>query len=199
MEKGQVIISIGREYGSGGHYIATKLAEKFSLPLYDSNLMSDLASEKNLHLHKLKKYDEVPKKRLFSRTVNGYSNSPEENVANLQIDYLRTKAAEGNSFVVVGRCSEEILAEYDGLIKIFILADMQHKIDLVKNIERISAKNAENLIHQMDKKRKTYHNYYCKGKWGDSRNYDLCLNSTTLGLDDSVEFIADYVRRRMNK
>ncbi len=196
MEKKQLIISVGREYGSGGHYIANKLAEIFSLPVYDSNLMSDLASENNLYLHKLSKYDEVPKKHLLSRTVCGYSNSPEENVANLQFNFLRKKASEGKSFVVVGRCSEDVLSEFKGLITIFVLADMKDKINVVRKNENVSASVAEVLIKQMDKNRKTYHNYYCKGKWGDSRNYDLSINSSKLGLDATAEFIADYIRKR---
>lgn len=197
MDKKQIIISIGREYGSGGHFIATKLAEIFDWPLYDSNLLSDIAAEKNLYLHKLSKYDEVPKKHLMSRTVCGYNNSPEENVANLQFNYLRKRAEEGKSFIVVGRCAEEVLKGYEGLITFFVLADMPDKIEVVKKLDHVSTSEAKTLIKQMDKNRKLYHNYYCSGKWGDSRNYDLCINSSKLGFDGTTEFLAEYIRKRM--
>ena len=119
----QVIISIGREFGSGGHEIAQNLADRFGLPLYDYNLLREIASEKNVSAANLEQYDEVPKKG-FSKTVRGFNNSPQLNIAYMQFDFLKKKAAEGESFVVVGRCSEEVLKEYEGLITIFILGDM---------------------------------------------------------------------------
>ncbi len=105
----QLIISVGREFGSGGHVIAEELARRFGLVLYDNNLLEQIAEEKEIPHDGLKKYDEKPKSRLFSRTVRGYSNSVQENLANMQFDYLKKKAADGESFVVVGRCSETIL------------------------------------------------------------------------------------------
>lgn len=101
----QLIISVGREFGSGGHVIAEELARRFGLVLYDNNLLEQIAEEKEIPHDGLKKYDEKPKSRLFSRTVRGYSNSVQENLANMQFDYLKKKAADGESFVVVGRCS----------------------------------------------------------------------------------------------
>ena len=108
----QVIISIGREFGSGGHEIAQHLADRFSLPLYDYNLLREIAQEKNVSASNLEQYDEVPKKG-FSKTVRGFNNSPQLNIAYMQFDFLKKKAAEGESFVVVGRCSEEVLKEYE--------------------------------------------------------------------------------------
>ena len=103
----QLIISVGREFGSGGHEIAEMLAKKFDLKLYDKNLLQNIAQEKEVDAQNIEKYDEVPRNMLFSRTVKGYSNSMEENVAQMQFDYLKRKAKEGESFVVVGRCSED--------------------------------------------------------------------------------------------
>ncbi len=193
----QVIISVGREYGSGGHVIAEALAERFNLQLYDVNLLREIALEKNLDASTLEKYDEIPKKRFISRNVRGYSNSPEENIANMQFEFLQKKASEGKSFVVVGRCSEAILKEYDGLITIFVLADKQAKLDRITSIRGMSAQEAEATMNRHDKKRKEYHNYYCTGKWGDSRNYDISVNSSKLGIDKTIDLLEGYIKERM--
>lgn len=197
MEKKQVIIAIGREYGSGGHAIAEKLAERFELPFYDHNLLDEIANEKNIDVNNLQKYDEVPRNRLFSRTVKGYSNSPEEVIANMQFDFLRQKAEAGDSFVVVGRCAETILKDYKGLISIFILGDMDKKKARVAEIYNMSETAAESKIMRHDKKRKSYHNYYCEGKWGDSRNYDLTINSSKMGIEGTKDILEEYIKGRM--
>lgn len=90
-EKQQVIITIGREYGSGGHLIADMLGEKYGLPVYDSTIIEVIAKEKNLNLEKLKEYDEKPRNRLFTRSIDGYSNSPEDVIAYMEFDFLREK------------------------------------------------------------------------------------------------------------
>ena len=92
----RLILSISREFGSGGHVIAEALARRFELDLYDNNLLEHIAEEKNVGGDTLKKYDERPKNRLFSRTVRGYSNSIQENVANMQFDFLKKLAEEQN-------------------------------------------------------------------------------------------------------
>ncbi len=192
----QIIISIGREYGSGGHVIAEQLAERFNLAMYDVNILREIAVENNLDTALLEKYDEVPKKRFISRNVRGYSNSPEENIANIQFEYLRKKAKKGESFIVVGRCSEAILKEYKGLITIFILADRDVKINRVSSIRHMTEAEAEATMNRHDKKRKEYHNYYCTGKWGDSRNYDISINSSKLGIDKTVDYLENYIKER---
>ena len=117
----QVIIALGREFGSGGHEIARILAQRFSLPLLEENMLRHIAEERGLDPDKLQRYDEDPKNRLMYRTVNGFSNAPGDVIAQMQFQYLRDRAAAGDSFVVVGRCAEEILKEYPGLISIFVL------------------------------------------------------------------------------
>ena len=121
------------------------------------------------------------------------------NIAYLQFDYLKKKAAEGISFVVVGRCSEEALKEYPGLIRIFILGDMEKKVERICKLYHLSPKAAEELIVEQDKKRKRYHNYFCEGKWGDSRNYDISINSSVLGIDATVALLIDFINKKMNK
>lgn len=195
MEK-QLIISVGREFGSGGHVIAEALAKRFGIPLYDQNLLANIAKERNLDAGELDRYDETPKNRLFYRKVKGYSNSPEENVANLQFAHLQKLAKEGESFVIVGRCAETKLKEFPALVSIFVLGDMEAKVERVMKKYELSRGDAEQLIKKMDWKRKSYHNYYCGGKWGDSRNYDLSINSSTLGIEETVNIIDTFVKAK---
>lgn len=195
----QLIISIGREFGSGGHEIAAELAKRFSLPLYDYNLISKIADEKEIEPANFEKYDEVPKKIALSKTVRGYSSSPEEITANIQFDYLKDKAAQGESFVVVGRCSEEILKEYEGLITFFIHADLHVRVKRIADYEKISERKAEFLTRKRDKARKTYHNYYCSHKWGDYRFYDLSINSSRLGIPKTTDLLEHYIRQKIGQ
>lgn len=194
----QLIISVSREYGSGGHIIAAKLAEEFHLPLYDYNLLSKIASERNLDHGRLKKYDESPKNKLFSRNVRGYSNSPEEIIANLQFDFLREEAESGKSFVVLGRCAEAVLQDYSCMIPIFILADDEYKIERTMHSKNISREEAELLVIRHNKKRRDYHNYHCTVKWGDSRHYDISINSGKLGLDKTTDLLTDYIKTKLD-
>ena len=193
----QLIISVGREFGSGGHVIAEELARRFELPLYDNNLLEHIAEEKEISHESLKKYDERPKNRLFSRTVRGYSNSMQENLANMQFDYLKKKAAAGESFVIVGRCSETILKGFDGLVTIFVLGDPDVKAERIRKVYGVSEEEARRMMKREDWNRKSYHNYYCKGKWGDSRNYDFSINSSRLGIEKTVDMLENCIRARM--
>lgn len=197
MKEKQVIISIGREFGSAGHEIAEALAKKYQLKLYDYHLLREIAEEKNVHVAELEPYDEIPKKGFGYRTVKGYSNSPQENIAYMQFNHLKKRAAEGESFVVVGRCAEEALKGYEGLITIFILGNMDKKIERIMRLHNVNEKKAKEMIIEQDKKRKAYHNYFCEGKWGDSRNYDFSINSSKLGVEVTIEILEDYINRRI--
>lgn len=198
MEK-QVIISIGREYGSGGHEIARKLAERLGVHFYDRNILDNIAAEKNVDASKLVKYDEAPKTMFISKTVRGFSNSPEENIAQMQFDYIKEKALSGESFVVVGRCSDYILRDREDLISIFITGDYESKLERVMEKRNFSAKDAAVAINKHDKNRKAYHNHYCTTKWGDSRNYDMCVNSNILGIDGTIDLLEIFVKGKISK
>ena len=194
----QLIISIGREFGSGGHEIATQLAERFGLTLYDANLLEAVAAERKIHNGELEKYDEQPKKRLFSRRVGEYSSSMEEHIAQMQFDYLRKMADSGKSFVIVGRCAETVLRGYPALISIFVLGDDDQKIARVKRVYKLeSDEEARRMMERENRVRKYYHNSYCKIKWGDSRNYDLSINSSRMGIDRTVDMLETYIKERM--
>ncbi len=195
MEK-QLIISVGREYGSGGHEIAEKLAMHYSIQLLDHNLLDEIAAKKNVKMDHLKDLDEKHKNPLSSRTVRGYSSSPEENMLYLQFDYLRDKADAGESFVIVGRCSETILKQYDSLVSIFILADRNKRIERIMRLYHLTESQAIKKIREKDTNRRRYHNSFCVGKWGDCKNYDLSLNSSKLGIDGSVKLLTEYIDKR---
>lgn len=195
----QIIIAIGREFGSGGHVIGEELARRFSLPFYDNNLLSQIAKDNNMDHELLKQYDERPRNRLFTRTVAGFGSSPEEKVALLQFDYLLKMAREGKSFVVVGRCAESKLSKFPGLVSVFVLGDYEAKLKRVMEIHNISEEEAKEEIKRGDWKRKSYHNYYCKGKWGDSRNYDLTINSSRLGIENTINLLEQYVKERIKE
>lgn len=195
----QIIISIGREFGSAGHEIAQKLAEKYHLPIYDHNLLKEMAAKRELGdkaLAELEEYDEMKKNKLLSRTVRGFNNSPAQNVAYMEFDFLEKKAQSGESFVVVGRCSETILKRYSGLISIFVMGDMDKKLKRIMDMYQLSESKAQAFINDKDKRRRDYHNSYCKIKWGDSRNYDLTINSSRLGMEESVKILSEYIDAR---
>ena len=198
MEK-QLIISVGREFGSGGHLIAEKLSERFGIKLYDNNLLLEVAEKHGGCAESIKKYDETPKSRILSRTVRGYNNSPEDIVSQLQFDFIRELAEKGESFVIVGRCAETVLKGHPALVSIFVLGDYDKKLERVIQKYSLSEKEAKSLMKTTDKKRKSYHNYNCDLHWGDSRLYEVSINSSRLGIDGTVEILEDYINRRIGK
>ncbi len=195
----QIIISVGREFGSGGRVIAEELAKRFELPIYDRHLITEIAQRMGMTIDSVEKYNETPKNVFLSRRVKGYSNSIEDNISEMQFDFLEDKARSGESFVVIGRCSETKLKKYPGLISFFILGDMDKKIERVKEVYELSEEDAKRFILKKDKKRKRYHNYHCQGKWGDSRLYDFSINSSKLGIDKTVDIIEEYIKARIEE
>ena len=195
----QLIVAISRECGSGGHTIAELIARHYNIPLLDRNLLTEMCNEKNINVTNFEKFDEAPRNKLLSRTVKGFSNSPEEIIAEMQFDFLKKKAEQGESFVVVGRCAETVLKGNPALISIFVLGDMENKITRICKLHSINRSEAETFIRRIDKKRKYYHNTYSDVKWGDSRNYDLCINSCRLGLDMTFSALLDYIDKRLGK
>ncbi len=194
----QVIISIGREFGSGGHVIAEALAKKFNIPLYDHNLLEHIAEELDIDHEEIKKFDEKRKCKLFNRTLKGYSTSMEDHIVRMQFKFLQDKGDKGESFVVVGRCAEHHLSHNKNLITIFILGNKENKIARVKEVYGLETlEEAATMAKKKDWARKNYHNQYCKGKWGDSRNYHLSINSSQLGIEKTIEFLEGYINERI--
>ncbi|MDE6788995.1 MAG: cytidylate kinase-like family protein [Ruminococcus sp.] len=195
----QIIISVGREFGSGGRVIAEELAKRFELPIYDRHLITEIANKTGMTHAEIEALDEAPKSRLTSRRVRGFSNSIEDNIAEMQFDFIRKKAESGESFIVVGRCAESKLRDFDCLVSLFIIGDMDAKIRRVMEVYEMNKSEAEDFISKKDKKRKRYHNYHVGLHWGDSRLYDLTVNSSRLGIDRTIDFLEDYIKARMDK
>ena len=199
MEK-QLIISIGREFGSGGHIIAEALAKRFDIPLYDHNLLEHIAEEKNFNHEELRRFEEKPKIKFFNKRVKGHTTSFVEHILKMQFEFLQKKGDAGESFVVVGRCSEAMLSHNPNLVSIFILGDIPCKIQRVKEVYGLKTDaEADKIRIKKDQERKAYHNSHCKGKWGDSRNYHISINSSKLGIDGTVDLLEKYIRERMAK
>lgn len=188
----QLIISIGRESGSGGLEIAQTLAKRFDLPLYNKSILQNAAEAKGLNAKELEQYDERPRSLLFYRSVKGFSNAPEDGVAQMQFDLLRRHAAAGESFVVLGRCAEEVLADYECLVSIFVEADLDFRIRRTP----LPGNEALEFIHKQDRKRRIYHDQHCKGDWGDAKCYDLVINSARLDIPGTVDILEQYIRSR---
>ena len=198
MEK-QLIISIGREVGSGGHEIAEILAKHYNIPLLDKNILEGIAEKKNVDAADLKEIDKKFVFPLINRNVRGFSSSIQENVYLLQFEYLQEKAKAGESFVIVGRCGEDVLKEYDSLVSVFVLGDKEVKKERIMQKYNKNEFMAERLMREKDTERKRYHNSFCEGKWGDSRNYDISVNSSVLGIEETAELLIDFIDKKHNK
>ena len=195
----QVIISVGREYGSGGHYVAHKIANDLGIAYYDRSILDELAKEHNVSPEFLEKYDETKGNPLLSRRVKGLSNSIDEILVEMQFDLLRKKAASGESFVIVGRCAEELFRREERLVSIFVVADMEDRVKNVAEQHKISPTEARAKIYRHDQGRKKYHNRYSSVKWGDSRGYDVCINSSRLGIEGTAKALEAYIAARLEQ
>ena len=145
----------------------------------------------------LEKFEEKPRNLILSRRVGAYSNSMEEIVADMQFEYLREKAESGESFVAVGRCAETVLRDYPGLVSIFVTGDKEAKLASVKEHFGLDDAEAKAKMKRHDMKRKMYHNRHSDFKWGDSRHYDICINSSKLGKEKTAEMLEEYIKQRM--
>lgn len=196
MEK-QVIIAIGRLYGSDGKDIGRAIAEALNIPFYDRNIIEHLADEMQVDPESLKKYEEKRRSFFFSRTVKGHSNAPEDHVANHQFDYIRRLADSKKSFVIVGRCAESVLRGNKNLITIFVTGDRDARIKRVMEKFSLSKAKATEKMDRHDRTRKAYHNYYSNTRWGDPEYYDICINSSKLGIEKSAKALLRYINDRI--
>ena len=197
MNRENLIITIGREFGSGGHIIGERLAEYYDIPLYDRDLLKMVSEENDIDYEEIEEYEEKPVNVFLSRTVHGFSSSLQDAIAHLEFDFIQEHADLGESFVVVGRCAEEALKDYDNAIKIFVLGDYDAKVRQIMWQFSLSKEDAEDLIRDTDKKRKSYHNHFCETKWGDSRNYDISINSSRFGIEGTADFLKTYIDLRL--
>lgn len=191
----QIIIAVGREFGSGGHIVAERLAQRYNIPLYSKELLEEVAKEGEYSKEILERFDEKPMNITFIPVpLGGTTVSLEQSVAISQFNFLQKKAnEEKESFVVVGRCADEILADNPNMVSVFILGNKDSKMKRVMEREGVDEKTALAKMKKSDKIRKTYHNFYCESKWGDSRGYDICINTSKIDVDTAVEMIAQYI------
>lgn len=193
----QVIIAVSREFGSAGHEIAEQIAKDRGMTFYDRGMLDEIASEMNVKVEVLEQYDEKPRNFMMTRKIGKYSNSMEEIITEMQFDYIKKKAEEGESFVIVGRCSETVLQEFDGMISIFVCGDEEHKLERVMKRYDLGKSDALSKMKRHDFKRKKYHNRHSDHRWGDSRFYDICINSSQLCVDATVRVLENYIEERL--
>jgi cytidylate kinase len=197
------VITISRQFGSGGRLIGKKLAEKLGVPFYDKELIELAVEESGFSKEIFEKVDErASSSLLYSLSVSpgvmqgvtGMADLPlNDKVFLVQTKIIKEVASKGGC-VIVGRCADYILKEFNNVVNVFIRSDMESRIERATNVYKINMTNAQKEIQRNDKKRANYYSFYAHSKWGVVDNYDLCLNSGKVGIDESVEVIADYVR-----
>ena len=204
MEK--YIITIGRQFGSGGRAIGEKLAKKLGISFYDKELISLAAKESGISPEVFENVDEkAANSLLYSLSMGLYSfGSGFSAMGNLPVNdklyILQHKIikdiAEKESCVIVGRCADYILKENENCVKIFFYADMDfRKREAVKK-HGIDEARAEHIISKTDKSRANYYSFYSGQKWGMAENYDLCIDSSKLDEDKIVDLLEEYIRIR---
>ena len=192
--KEQIIVAIGREHGSGGHYIAELVSKALGIKLYDKKTIEAAIVDQGYSQELISQKDERPVNFFASRRIGKFSNSIEVNVAERTFQMLRAKAAQGESFVVLGRCGEQVLKDNPNCISIFICGNPQFKLSRIMEKLGLDAEAAIEEIKTVDRSRKNYHNYYCDTKWGDARGYDMTVKSDVLGCEKTAEMLTGYIR-----
>lgn len=192
----QLIVAINRAYGSGGHEIGKILADRLGIGFLDREMLDEVAAENGLDAKELRPFDEKPRNPFLSRSVMGYSNSPEEAVAKFQFDMLLKKAEAGESFVVIGRCADQVLKDYPGLVKVFVTGRMDARIRRIMRIRNMDRPRARAAIRRHDRTRRHFHDAYAARKWNDMSAYDLVLSSSPLGTGKAAEVLESYLKIR---
>ena len=196
----RTIITIGRQYGSGGHEIGKKLSEKLGIPFYDKELLGLAAEQSGIARDIMENYDEVPTNSLlYSLSMGTYGmggGGPFQLPLNHQVFLAQFEAiqklAEKGGCVIVGRCADYVLHRYEHLVSVFIHAELQKRVERVCALYDLSEKEANDRILKVDKKRAAYHNFYATKKWGSCDSYHLTLDSGVLGIDNTVEMIGAF-------
>lgn len=202
----KIIINVGRQLGSGGRVIARKLADDFGCGFYDRELLNLAARESGFCEKFFEQNDEHRGffKSLFHTHVphvsdcNFYNNKlSQESLFKFQSDAIR-RAAEEGSCVFVGRCADYVLRDRNDMVNIFITANTDDRIRQVCSREGCSEEEAQKIIQRGDKERASYYNYYTGKIWGHGASYDLCVNSSLLGLDRTEEYIKQFIIQRFD-
>ena len=200
----RIIINVGRQLGSGGHDIGRMLALDFNATYYDRELLNLAAKESGFSEKIFEQNDErkgffrgllsMGSPHVSSGSVYKSSFS-QESLFQFQSDAIK-KAAEKGSCVFVGRCADYILRDYKNVVNIFITASMKFRMEQVMNRQNVSSDEARRIIEQGESRRAQYYNYYTGKKWGVAESYDLCIDSSVLGLLETEKLIAAFIRKR---
>ena len=209
---GKLIVAIGREYGSGGREIGEKLANRLGIKFFDKELLTLVAKEGGYCEEIQQKNDEQPTNSFLYSLVmdtyasNGYAASNHftelplnHKVFLAQFDVIKN-LAQRESCVIVGRCADYALADNPDCFSVFIHSRMDFRVKRVReyNPEKVFKDDNKvmDFINKIDRKRANYYNYYSNKKWADARSYDLCVDSSILGIDKTVDFITEYAKMR---
>ena len=203
-----VVITIARQYGSGGREIGEKVAAKLGIPLYDKLLITEAASRGKLDETVSKQADESSANSLLytlamgsnmlGTTMHfGYKMPLNDKLFILQSEIIKEHARE-NSGVFIGRCADYVLRDEEKLFRIFIYGDLDHRQARVRERHpELKSSHIIDVINKTDKRRASYYNFYTGNKWGKFDNYDMAINSSTLGIDGTAELICSCVKELM--
>ena len=197
------IITIGRQFGSAGHEIGEKVAESFGIKFYDKAILTRAAKDSGFCEEMIQNHDERPTNSFLYNLVMdtysfGYNTSTfvdmpiSHKVFLAQFDTVKKIADEGPC-VIVGRCADYALSDYDNVLKLFIYGNNDDRCKRLMSRHGLEEKEALDLMNKTDKKRASYYNYYSSKKWGHAESYDLCINSSLLGIEKTVNLIVQAV------
>ena len=200
------VITIGRQLGSGGKEIAEKLSERLQIPVYDKKLLKFAAKESGLDTTVFESADERESDSLFgsvfsihgslSNVFSGTGSCMEsDSLFKIQSEVIRQIAQKENC-IIIGRCAEYVLRDHPGITSIYITADKADRIARIAGKEAVSNEKAKELMEKGDKKRRSYHDYYATTRWGEAQSYDLCINSSRLGIEGTVDFLYNFIKSR---
>lgn len=201
MSEKKTIISIGRQFGSGGKEVALRIGEKLGIPVYDNELISHAAEESGFSKDLFVKSDE--KRSLFSVssffTSGRYGTIVDQYVSDhelfrIQSEVIRDIASKGSA-IFIGRCSDYILRELPKL-DVFITAPLEERVKRVCSRAKLSEEQAKSLIAKKDKTRETYYNYFTFKNWGVAGNYNLCIDSSILGIEGTADIVIEMAKKR---
>ncbi len=206
MEKNNVVITIARQYGSGGKTIGEMLSKDLGIHYYNKELMKLASEDSGINEALFVKADETVKNTslfgIAKRVYQGELIPPEnddfisnDNLFNYQAKIIKELAKE-ESCIIIGRCADYVLKDYDNVLSVFIHAPKDFCLEQAALKHSMSKKDLEKFIAKTDKRRADYYKYYTGREWTDARNYDLCLNSSKLGFERCVEEIKAYIKVR---
>ena len=198
----KTIITIGRQFGSGGKEVGIRVAKELNIPFYDKELLQEAAKKSGLCQKIFENFDERTKSLLYAIAMDAYpfsftgtSGDLEQQVHLAIFKTIRNIAEEGPC-VIIGRCADYALAENPNHLSLFISAPMEDRIARVSKRQKVTPEEARSLIQKTDKRRAAYCEYYASKKWGAVDAYDFCLNSSALGLGGTVELIRSIVDQK---